>query len=352
MPRRSRRLPSVVAATFAFVTLFAALGWATFSFMIEERLAGLEVAVQTASVADRSSALGLNFEKALEREWHSIQAVASTVSVADAASAQGRLRALANSMVQIDSVSVIAASGDVVASSDPARVGRDVGGQPWFRRGLAAGYVGEEEGASAAERLRYLNMAVPIETAGGRVNGVLSYRLEANWMARYLEEGAEALRMDVVVVDSAGDAVFEAMSLGRTAYDSVARATVTSRGAGVYLLDEGPSDPVLIAVPEKLAQAPFNALDWRIVAMVPADIAGAGYFALSRAAGGVLFAFGSLLLIGTYLFVAHFIRPLSTLARDAEALIAGQETYPREVSSSREGAAISSALARLSLAGS
>ncbi len=350
------KLPSLSAAMYGFVALFAAVGLLAFTIVADRRLEQVESGIQSESVYLRGEALRMNFAKALEREWNSINAVAGTLDVSNVDGTRPRLTAISRISNSIAWTGMADASGRLVASSQPVLEGRNVSNSRWFTRGLAGTYAGTVDASDSLVRLvpsdsetdiKFLDMSVAIRDAYGRAEGVLLYRLNLGWIASYLEESADALQMDVFLVDGRGQLIISHHDAVGQPLSSRGEQIAASGQSGVFRISSPGQEDVFLAAVPKLASGDLAALDWRLLTRVPTGINRSGPLSMPTELVWLILGLGLALMAATSIFIRYFLSPLQDLAQEAVAIAEGNETYPSELRSSREAARLSSAIVRL-----
>jgi hypothetical protein len=356
--RAIHRLPSLATALFGFVAIFAFLGLGALALLAERRLEEVGNRVQAEAVQLRGEALRMNFGKALGREWNSVNAVAGTIDMGAIEATRPRLAAISRISNAIAWTGIADSSGRLLASSRPLLEGQDVSGSLWFRRGLNGKYIGSAETDDRLARLvpgagdgpvRFVDMSVAIRDHEGRAEGVLLYRLNVTWIQEYLIESAGVLELDLFLVNGRGDVLFEHYEQIGQSLSPRARQVVTSGQQGVFQVPLEQHGEAFLALLPKIVTGDMASLDRRLVARVPAQVAGFGLGSVvfSRDIFWVVLGFGAALVLGTALFARYFLAPLRTLSRDAEAIAEGRDTYPAEQRSSREAQTLSAAIVRL-----
>jgi hypothetical protein len=176
---------------------------------------------------------------------------------------------------------------------------------------------------------------------------VLGVHLNASWIKRVMDELADALNVDIVIVGATGgisaSSVPDMPDLSGLA--SLQRARTGAIGAN---LEQWPDDRAYftLTVPE-LSYEGLPKFGWNIVARIDGRAATVPAGEMSNYLIVRLLGMATILLLLTALFIVAFIRPLSRLAKNATEIAEGQETYPMESNRTREMRMISWALARL-----
>lgn len=122
--------------------------------------------------------VALNLDRDIANRMAAIATLAAHRSVSAGATAAERFAALDGYQRQnnLPWIGIVDLSGKVTVTTEPARPGTDVSGEPWFRPGLASPTVTERRNPVTPETRdepRTLDIAAPIKDDQGRVTGVL-----------------------------------------------------------------------------------------------------------------------------------------------------------------------------------
>lgn len=356
MPEKNRNATRLAVAVCGFVLAGAVMASAGAWFVLEERLARIRETAITEALSTRAQGVQLDIARTLETDWRNMRKIAARVSEFDSAALRNELDILAGDNERVSWVGVASVDGTVQRASGGLLEGEDVSERPWFQRGLEGNFAGNVHKAvlladllpaTDGEARRFLDLATPITAADGRVTGVLGMHLDQGWFMRRLAENASHMRLDAVIVDREGDIVLasEPTLALPTNTASMRAAMAGSAHSGLETWPDGRN--YLTTVIPDIDYGDMPSFGWSMIAHIDS-----GVLAMQNRAGSVtlfsfLFGFGLLLAAMTFLFLQVYIRPLGQLSRSAAAILAGEDVYPYESSSSREASTLSSAIARL-----
>lgn len=349
-------IPSLQAMLSAFVLATTIVSCVAGYYVLTQRVesfqrAGLARAVQT-RVTGAQVALG----QALQGEWVRLRNAAKQVSLLTPIEIQRRL----NAMTDAGSVSwagFARSDGTVLAASNGLLVNVDVSSRPWFQRGLEGNFAGDVHEAvllasklpqqTRDEPLRFLDMATPIVGAGGVTEGVLGVHLDFAWARRIVQQMADALQVDLFIVNSAGQTVMATVDGRFGALDLPSYRAARAGNASVNV-EQWPDGRTYYTatLPERTVDD-LPRFGWSVIARIDASGALSGSQDFSRQLIEALVVYAIAIILLTTLFIAIFIRPFGRLARNAMSVAEGSDTYPFESRRTRELAMMSAALSRL-----
>lgn len=281
-----------------------------------------------------SSVVALNLEERL-REIGLVARMAPGLAQPSQVPAQGAatLNALQAAYPVYAWIGATDAQGVVQVATGDLLVGRSVAQRPWFAPALKGPYLGDRHRAellqsllapASTDPLYFIDVAVPLTSADGRVTGVLAAHLYWRWaatmVASIVPSKSARQQIDVFLVDQTGyisfpdrvpgaDRVPPALALGAPqVLDSWAEG-------GKYL-------SVALPVPEAWPASP---LGWRVVVRQPLDVALGDLIELQRVVLAV-----TLLASLTFLLLAWWgarviSRPLEVLTGLALRVERGEE---------------------------
>jgi hypothetical protein len=348
--------PSLQVILSGFVLATTVLSCVAGYYVLTQRVesfqrAGLARAVQT-RVTGAQVALG----QALQGEWVRLRNAAKQVSLLTPIEIQHRL----NAMTDAGSVSwagFARSDGTVLAASNGLLVNVDVSSRPWFQRGLEGNFAGDVHEAvllasklpqqTRDEPLRFLDMATPIVGAGGVTEGVLGVHLDFTWARRIVQQMADALQVDLFIVNSAGQTVMATVDGRFGALDLPSYRAARAGNASVNV-EQWPDGRTYYTatLPERTVDD-LPRFGWSVIARIDASGALSGSQDFSRQLIEALVVYAIAIILLTTLFIAIFIRPFGRLARNAMSVAEGSDTYPFESRRTRELAMMSAALSRL-----
>lgn len=345
-PQSFRRLPRLSVALIGINLLGLVIAVAFAGGVLNTYASSYRDAVQHEALLRGGNALRLTFSRAVEREWSSLQAVATVLRPGDTLGMRKFVDAVPLAGGRVAWVGVADLGGHVVAGSGHEREGEDVSQARWFRQGLAGGAAGSifasDTQSSGAQD--YVNLSAPIGDVDGQPLGVIVYRLRMSALTSYLQEAAHELDLDAMILDRGGKVVASALShsdvlpsaselrsvelgqdRGRTSADGKLVYASIRQLTGSNVPDFGWS--LLVRAPNELPASMGNKVFWSTLAMIGALTAGLSLVAL---------------------FAQRvFVAPITELARCADALQQGEQIYPPEHMQTREAARLSTALAVL-----
>lgn len=169
--------------------------------------------------------------------------------------------------------------GQVRAATTGVLEGASVSQRPWFINGLRQAAVEDvHAGALLASKLpaygdgtpfRFVDVAVPVNDASGRVIGVLGAHLSWRWAdvvrREVLSSRRPELKEDVVVIDRAGR-VLLGSDLGATPYTAAELASD-------HFIVRSPEGDRLAAAAATRGRGEYQGLGWIVVALQPIDTA-------------------------------------------------------------------------------
>ncbi|MDR6759565.1 hypothetical protein J2Y48_004881 [Mycoplana sp. BE70] len=349
--------PSLATVTIAFVLVSGLIGLAIAYEVISDRARAFEQASLTRAVETRVKGVQVALAQALYREWGNLTSVRRTLSPGNPARTKDQLSTLAGEGTVISWAGFSNSEGQVVAASNDLLLGADASSRPWFQRGLQGDFAGDvHESVLLASKLppaadgrppSLLDLAAPIAGPDGTVAGVLSLHLNFDWAQTLVEELAEAMNLELFVVNPEGRAVL-ASDGGNYADLDIPSFRMARAGASGVNVETWPDGKLYFTatVPE-LAYRGLPKFGWNIIARIDADAVIRPAQAMSNEVLVNLMLFGLLLVLLTLLFIVAYIRPFRALAGNASAIAQGEDVYPYESGRTSELSTIGAALARL-----
>lgn len=305
-----------------------------------------EEQVQSESVERSGEALKLLVNRAFDREWSSIEALANGADINDAE----RLNRMTNTMPQasrkLQWVGVVSPTGVIEYGTGGAEVGKDVSKARWFHNALRGPTLSEPFRAPVGDALEeFIDMAQPIRNASNGVEGIIVYRVRMSWLKDLLFESATSLRLDAFITDTAGNVVVEANAISdgppSAAALQAARLSLLKSYMPVATNHNG---FVSASIPRLLGDS-VRGNDWSLIVrmpgMLPASVGGAAWqhaeLTLVLAAMGVM---------GALIFAVRlFLGPIEIQTRALAEFAQGKMVYPKEFKSSREARELGAAIA-------
>jgi uncharacterized integral membrane protein len=351
------RAPSLVVVTAGFIILSLLIGVTIVFNVVNGRMRDYRETSLRTAVETRARGVQIAFAASLYREWTNLEALSRPLAVGNPKEVQDDLSTLVGDGQIISWAGYATNDGAVQVASNGLLVGANVGQRPWFQRGLQGSFAGDAHEAvllaaklpqpASGEPLRFLDLATPIPGLGGSTAGVLGIHLNLEWAKEQIRQLADALDIDLLIVNPEGKAVISSLERNFSNLDLPSFRRARSGASGVGLEDWPDGNSYFVATLPEASYLNLPKFGWSIVARISAD-------AVSQPArnftAGLMFnlgVFGLLLLLLTLLFIVAFIRPFHHLAVNAKAVADGEDVYPYESSRTSELATIGNALARL-----
>jgi hypothetical protein len=351
------RAPSLAVVTAGFVLLGLLIGSAIVFNAIDDRMRAYQEASLRTAVETRARGLQTAFAASLHREWTNLESLSRPLAVGDPKEVQDDLSTLVGQGHIISWAGYATNDGTVQVASNGLLVGANVGSRPWFQRGLQGNFAGDAHEAvllaaklpqpASGEPLRFLDLATPIPGIGGSTAGVLGVHLNLEWAKAQVRALAEALDIDVFIVNPEGSAVISSVEGEYSNLDLASFRRARSGATGVGLESWPDGNSYFVATLPEATYLNLPKFGWSIVARISADAISQPAQSFSTGLMFNLAVFGALLLLLTLLFIVSFIRPFHHLALNAKAIANGEDVYPYESARTSELATIGSALATL-----
>lgn len=346
--------PSLSRALYGFVVLNALLAASGAWLVVDQRQAELRQIALAEAVRTRAQGIELDFARTLHHEWSKARTIARDIASRDASSVRTSLDLVVGDNSQVSWAGIAALDGTVTIASGGLLEQQNVSTRPWFQRGLTGDFAGDVHKAvlladllpsTEGERRQFLDLATPITDGQGSVTGVLGLHLDYAWAQTHLTETARALQLDAFIVDRTGTVVMATTDVVGPSLDlpSIRAATAGAARAALETWPDGISYQT--AVIPQVGYADLPSFGWSLVARIDNNAMAAS--SLSGTLLLFLVGFGLVLAGTTVLFVQIFVRPLQRLSASASAILAGEETYPYEATSTAEAHTLSAAVARL-----
>lgn len=245
--------------------------------------------------------------------------------------------------------------GRVEAATGGLLEGQDVAQRPWFQGGVQGPFVGDVHPAVLLEKLlpaqsepwRFVDIAMPIRDADGRLQAVLGAHLSWGWV-RALQRGllaqAESIyQAELFVVDAQGQTLLGPPGTEGTALPLPAVADLRG-AAGAAMRDWGDGRRYVTAIVPTVGEGNYPGLGWVVVVRQSERVAFADYHALQREmvlAGIAVCLFTALC---APLAARRLARPLHRLTEAVAARAAGGSAPIPRQSAYREVDLLSQAL--------
>jgi len=350
MRKSHRKAPSLSVVTYAFVSISAAVVGVLFLLLMRERLEVYQHETLASAITTRAKGVQTGLARALHEELSNMRHVAERLGGDDPQDMAFKLKMVVGDGSRISWGAFAGIDGRVQASSDGLLVGEDASERGWFKGGLKGPYAGEvreDVTLPSGQPPRFISLSMPVRGSAGEIKGVLDLRLNFEWPKDYLSDMADALDIDVFLLDTKGEIIIasDGASYGTLDLPSV-RAAQT--GATATNLEQWPDGRLYFTttLPE-IVYRDVPTFGWSLISRIPADTMLAPDENLSDQMIFYLASFGLMLLLLTLIFVESYVRPFRTLARTAQKIADGMDIYPEDTNRTRELQTISAALARL-----
>lgn len=209
--------------------------------------------------------------------------------------------------------------GVVRAATGGVLEGASVSQRPWFINGLRQFAVEDVHAAALLEKklppysdgspFRFVDVAVPVADASGRIVGVLGAHLSWRWAdvvrREVLSSRRPEMKEDVVVLDRTGRVL-----LGSDA--GTAQYTAANLAAGPFIVHGADGDRLAAAAATR-GRGDYPGLGWIVVALQPVDTALVGADRLTSLILLLGLAAAVLGVVGIWWIAARLTRPLTQL---------------------------------------
>ncbi|NKN37589.1 hypothetical protein HFC70_14645 [Agrobacterium sp. a22-2] len=354
--KHRRTAPTLITVTFVFVAASAVVVGVLFFVLMRERFDSYQRDVMISAIGTRAEGVQTAFAHALFEQWSRLRHLSGVIGDHDAAAIAMTLDTIVGDGSQISWGGYANVDGTILAASGNLLVGADVSSRPWFQEGLEGPYAGdvhdavllaEKLGSSKDSLPRFLDLAMPVRDGNGEIRGVLGLHLNADWAASYIKDIADALDIDVYLVNENGTVVIASDDAHHGSLD-IPSMRAARTGAAASYLERWPDGRMYFSatVPE-VGYRELPSFGWSLVARIPAEAFLAPQENFSERMIFYLVSFGVMLILMTLIFIQFFIRPISTLSRNARKIADGIDVYPYEPTRTSELRALSGALARL-----
>lgn len=187
----------------------------------------------------------------------------------------------------------LSSDGEVIAATGDMLLGANIAGRPVFQEGVKGLFVGDVHEAVLLAKLlpgnepyRFVDVAVPLLDATGRVRGVLASHFSWAW-AHALETSVirpaqQRHQMQLFIVANGGDVLLGGDLNQPMRIDLPALADARLNGSG-WSIETWPSgDRFLTGYTRTTGIGRFQGLGWTVLARQPLDVARAPAFELLR----------------------------------------------------------------------
>lgn len=332
------------------LTLWLIVAAACFSiagiYQLHSLRKNIEQAVQIDTARRSSKALALIVEKAMRRELDSLSASARIVDMNNPMGFNSVANAIPRFSPGIQWVGALSTTGNVMAGTFGADVGRDMSTAPWFHEALSRPTLSHPfEIRIGGKPIDVMILAEPILGANHTVKGVMAYRLRMNWLQDLVLKAALTLGTDVFITNNAGHVLMQA-----TANSSTPPAPAAIQAArlrlkqGIRPIQTQETGSVAFSLPGILSGT-LPGSDWNLITRVPMTPpvqAGGKIWTSTQLVFAVLvfLTMGSLIIFARWL-----LYPIQVQSETLLDFAQGDLRYPKEFRTSREARELSSSIA-------
>ncbi|NDV99355.1 cache domain-containing protein [Salipiger sp. PrR002] len=351
MPDRLDRHPKLATSFVGVMSFVVIAATAAAIFGIRWQAEDYEVRLQRELGLRSAQALSQTFNKAIEREWDSLRAVAARTADASTEEMQDFADAVIQAGGQVAWVGFASPEGMIIAGSRGERVGDAVDQWNWFQSGFSGETVGtawtKKQGDESGER--FINLSMPVTDENGDTKAVVVYRLRISWVADYMADAASNLAVGALIRDRKGQTIVDTRGDDHT-------EELPPRVEGMILAGRPDADRTalqrtdaghLYAVLPSFTNASMPGFGWTLIVDVHEDSFAEALPDFMRGVNILIAAVALGTLLCAALLFRHLTRPFQRLIQTATALADGQVVYPREEQTTRESMLLSAVLARL-----
>lgn len=340
-------------AIWAFVAigmLACTIGVLTF---VKDQHRAYQADALSRAVTVRLDGVETDFARALDGSWDQLTFLAQHYDAQSPETRRAAFDAVVGTGAQISWVGFATPGGIVTTASGGILEGQSVAQGPWFRQGLDDSYAGDmyqtallpsvlqgQNGTSS----HVIDLARPVFDANGQTIGVICMHIDFAWVEAFLKRSAEALGLDVYLLNETGDVV---LATDDVVYEDLNLATVTRAKTGLdgSALETWPDgQEYFTAVLPSISYKDLPNFGWRMLGRINVSEFAFAETNLMQNALKFVLGLGVALVLMTALFVRVFVAPFSQLARNAQSIAAGEAVYPYDGSQTAEIAQLSAAL--------
>lgn len=262
------------------------------------------------------------------------------------AALRASLEQLQNSFADFAWIGFARPDGTVIASTGGLLQGASVAQRPWFRTGLNDSMVGDVHEAALLSSLlakradgephRFVDIALPVRDAGGKLLGVLGAHLNWDWARGVIasaetNNGGADTSLSVIAKDGT---VLVGPGMGSKKYPGERLQAMLASQAGTFTEKSG-EDTLLTAFFASRGHRDYQGLNWIVTASQPASIA----LAAAAQSAKTILAIGAIAgLIGVllaFLIARRVSHPIHAITLEADRIgrAAGPTMLPRQAGS-------------------
>lgn len=350
-------LPRVTlrGSLYAFVLLTMLIVGTGAALFINSRSEALIDQSLDRAVRVRTTSAAQNMARSLFADWQALGFLAKAASGRDAEAIRDLMNGVRGDGSRISWIGFANIDGEVVEAAEGMLVGQDVSARPWFMAGLVGSYAGSVHEALLLAKLlqdesgvppEFIDLAQPVKNQDGDTIGVVAMHIDAAWMERLLKESADDLSMDLLLFDASGKLILSSTEVQGSVGDHL-RSAVQIGTADASQEVWGDGTRYFSSLVPRITYENLPNFGWRLAGRIEADSLGSSLGNLRAAVLTALAGAVGLLLLATFGYARLFLAPLTALGASASRIAEGSREYPVEVGSTREGAQIAAAVARL-----
>jgi diguanylate cyclase (GGDEF)-like protein len=221
--------------------------------------------------------------------------------------------------------------GTVLASTGGLLQGKSVAARPWFKEGLQRMAVGDVHEAvmlaslltqrASREPYRFVDLAMPVRDADGRLLGVLGGHMNWDWATTVIQDvedniGGSEIKLSII---SKAGAVLLGPEKGSIKYASNQLTDILAAGDGTFS-EQADGQQQLTAFHVGNGHQEYKGLNWIVTASQPASIA----LGAAIKSAQIIFVIGAIVaLIGVSLALLvsrRIARPILEIAQEADRI--------------------------------
>ncbi len=350
---------TLARAVYSFVGIGVLLVGLLAAVIVNSRSEGFLDETLDVAVRVRANAAGYNLARKLHDDWGDLKFLAAEIPQSSPQRLTGLMDGMRGDANRISWIGYADISGQVLQASDDLLVGADVSARPWFRNGLQAPFAGDVHEAvllsnilrsDGEEELRFVDLAMPVRNADGQAVGVIGTHINFAWAETILKEQAASLGLDVYLIGADGN-VIVATNDTNPSHRELQILSAALPGSAVASREVWPDGrSYFSSLVPRVTYSDLPNFGWRLIGRLDGDNFNSSLTSIKKIGAMLLVALVCVLGVITTVFVMFFIRPLEELGAAADEIANGRDTYPPDLTRTREMAQLSASLARLQAA--